>query len=436
MPRRVARVSALASAPAHYCFEVYLRRGNWVEGILDSVVIGAGSAGLGASYFLKQQGLEHCVLERSRIGETWRMQRWDSFRLNSPNIRSILPGDSYRGADPWGAITHHEFVAYLESYVERHRLPVRTGIPVQELTRDDGHYRVATPDGTIRARNVVIATGNLNCPVRPSWSVELPSALRQIDSSAYRSAAALDDGAVLVVGSGQSGGQIAEDLALAGRSVFLATCRNGRWVRHYRGGSMLNWLTLSGHLDLTRRETILPSGKLPARPLLGATHTISLQSLSAQGVVLLGRFLGVDNGSLIFGDELDDHIRFADEVSADAKRLVDQYIERTGLQAPPAEDDPAETIEPRLPSPPIRSIDLAASGISSIIWSTGFTGDFGWVGLPGALDATGQPLHEDGIGVDPGIYFAGLDFASTRKSGTVPGIAEEVARLVDHLAKR
>ena len=407
-----------------------------MEGILDSVVIGAGSAGLGASYFLKQQGLKHCVLERSRIGETWRMQRWDSFRLNSPNIRSILPGDSYSGVDPWGAITHHEFVAYLESYVERHRLPVRTGIPVQELTRDDGHYRVATPDGTIRARNVVIATGNLNCPVRPPWSAELPSALRQIDSSAYRSAAALDDGAVLVVGSGQSGGQIAEDLALAGRSVFLATCRNGRWVRHYRGGSMLNWLTLSGHLDLPRRELILPSGKLPARPLLGATHTISLQSLSAQGVVLLGRFLGVDNGSLIFGDELDDHIRFADEVSADAKRLVDQYIERTGLQAPSTEDDPAETIEPRLPSPPIRSIDLAASGISSVIWSTGFTGDFGWVGLPGALDATGQPLHEDGIGVDPGIYFAGLDFASTRKSGTVPGIAEEVARLADHLAKR
>lgn len=407
-----------------------------MEGILDSVVIGAGSAGLGVSYFLKEQGLKHCVLERSRIGETWRMQRWDSFRLNSPNIRSILPGDSYSGADPWGAITHHEFVAYLESYVERHRLPVRTGIPVQELTRDDGHYRVATPDGTIRARNVVIATGNLNCPVRPSWSAELPSALRQIDSSAYRSAAALDDGAVLVVGSGQSGGQIAEDLALAGRSVFLATCRNGRWVRHYRGGSMLNWLTLSGHLDLPRRELILPSGKLPARPLLGATHTISLQSLSAQGVVLLGRFLGVDNGSLIFGEELDDHIRFADEVSADAKRLVDQYIERAGLQAPPAEDDPAETIEPHLPSPPIRSIDLAASGISSIIWSTGFTGDFGWVGLPGALDATGQPLHEDGIGVDPGIYFAGLDLASTRKSGTVPGIAEEVARLVDHLAKR
>ncbi|CAN7337794.1 flavin-containing monooxygenase [Mesorhizobium sp. LjNodule214] len=404
--------------------------------ILDSVVVGAGSAGLGVSYFLKQQGLEHCVLERSRIGETWRMQRWDSFRLNSSNIRSILPGDSYGGPDPWGAITHHEFVAYLESYVERHRLPVRTGIPVQELTRDDGHYRVVTPQGPVRARNVVIASGNLNCPVRPPWSANLPPALRQIDSSAYRSAAALDDGAVLVVGSGQSGGQIAEGLVLAGRSVFLATSRNGRWVRHYRGGGMLNWLTLSGHFDARRQELLLPSGKVPSRPLAGATHTISLQLLSAEGVVLLGRFLGVDNGSLIFGDELDDHIRFADEVSADAKRLVDQYIERTGLQAPPAEDDPAETVEPRLPRPPIRSIDLAASGISSVIWCTGSTGDFGWVGLPGALDATGQPLHADGIGVDPGIYFAGLDFASTRKSGTVPGIAEEAARLVDHLAKR
>jgi putative flavoprotein involved in K+ transport len=181
---------------------------------------------------------------------------------------------------------------------------------------------------------------------------------------------------------------------------------------------------------------MLEDGRLPPRPLLGATHTISLQSLSAQGVVLLGRFRGVVNGSLAFGDEVGDNMRFADEASADAKRVIDEYIERAGLDAPPAEDDPAETVAPCVPSPPIRSIDLAASGISSILWCTGFSGDFSWMKLPDVLDAAGQPIHEDAIGTVPGLYFAGLDFASTRKSGTIPAVAVEADHLVDRIVKR
>ncbi|KSV73659.1 flavin-containing monooxygenase [Sinorhizobium sp. Sb3] len=407
-----------------------------MAGILDVVVVGAGSAGLGVSYFLKQQGRDHQVLERGRIGETWRTQRWDSFRLNSPNIRSLLPGDAPDVPDPWGASTQHQFVAYLESYVERHRLPVITGAPVGELSTDDGLFLVTTPPGVLRARNVVIASGSLNCPKRPPASADLPAALRQLDSSAYRSAAELEHGAVLVVGSGQSGGQIAEDLALAGRSVFLATSRVGRLVRYYRGGDIFNWMTLSGYFDVPRREIVLPSGKLPPRGLLGATHTISLQSLSAQGVVLLGRFLGMRNGSLVFGDNLDEHMRFADESSANVKRVIDAYIGRAGLNAPPAEDDPAEVIAPRLADPPIRSIELATSGIASVIWCTGFRGNFRWIKIPRTIDDDGQPVHEDGIGFVPGLYFSGLDFASTRKSGIIPGIAEEAARLVNHLAGR
>ncbi|UTY46777.1 flavin-containing monooxygenase [Sinorhizobium fredii] len=407
-----------------------------MTGIHDAVVIGAGSAGLGVSYFLKQQGREHQVLERSRIGETWRTQRWDSFRLNSPNIRSTLPGDNFDGPDPLGASTQHQFVAYLESYAERHRLPVRVDVPVEELTRDDGLFLVGTPRGVLRARNVVIASGSLNCPKRPPASADLPATLRQLDSSAYRNAAELEQGAVLVVGSGQSGGQIAADLALAGGPVFLATSRAGRLVRHYRGSDIFNWMTLSGYLDVPRREIVLPSGKLPPRGLLGATHTISLQSLSAQGVVLLGRFMGIENDSLIFGDNLDEHMRFADESSADVKRFIDDYIRRARLNAPPAEDDPAEMIAPRLPNPPIHSIELATSGIRSVIWCTGFRGDFRWIKIPETIDDDGQPIHQNGIGFVPGLYFSGLDFASTRKSGTIPGIAEEAARLVNHLAGR
>ena len=407
-----------------------------MAGILDVVVVGAGSAGLGISYLLKQQGRDHQVLERGCIGETWRTQRWDSFRLNSPNIRSLLPGDSHDVPDPWGASTQHQFVAYLEKYVERHQLPVITGTPAEELSRDDELFLVTTPRGVFQARNVVVASGSLNCPKRSPESAELPATVRQLDSSAYRNAAELEQGAVLVVGSGQSGDQIAEDLALAGRSVFLATSRVGRLVRYYRGGDIFNWMTLSGYFDVPRREIILPSGKLPPRGLLGATHTISLQSLSAQGVVLLGRFLGMTNGSLVFGDNLDEHMRFADESSANVKRLIDAYVGRAGLNAPPAEDDPAEVIAPRLADPPIRSIELATSGIASVIWCTGFRGDFRWIKVPDTIDDDGQPIHEEGIGFVPGLYFSGLDFASTRKSGVIPGVAEEAARLVNHLAKR
>ncbi|MET0598756.1 MAG: NAD(P)/FAD-dependent oxidoreductase [Mesorhizobium sp.] len=406
-------------------------------GVLDAVVIGAGSAGLGVSYFLQRHGRVHKVVERGRVGETWRTQRWDTFRLNSTNIRTMLPGDSYDGTDPWGALTHQEFVAYLEAYVDRHRLPVLSGVAVEQVTREDGVYRIAVGRETLLARAVVIATGNQSRQERPAWCTDLPATIRQVDSSDYRNPAQLPAGAVLVVGSGQSGGQIAEDLVQAGRRVFLATSRTGRLIRRYRGGDCFNWLTISGFADVPRRELVGENGKLPRRPLLGATHTISLQSLSAQGVVLLGRFEGVVNGNLAFGDDLAEHMRYADQASAEAKRVIDEYIEGAGLDAPPAEEDPAETATPRLPDPPIRSIDVAASGISSIVWCTGFSGDFSWLNLPGALDAAGQPIHEDGVGTLPGLHFAGIDFGSTRKSGTIPAVAEEaeiqVGRILDEL---
>jgi putative flavoprotein involved in K+ transport len=410
--------------------------GDRMSGILDAVVIGAGPAGLGVSYFLQRHGLEHCVLERGRVGETWRTQRWDSFRLNSTNIRTIMPGDTYDGPDPWGAITHHEFVAYLEGYVARNRLPVHSGEAVERLDRSDGIFQVTTGRDTLLAETIVVATGNQSRQKRPSFSSDLPAGVFQLDSSAYRNPSELPDGAVLVVGSGQSGGQIAEDLIDAGRRVFMATSRTGRLVRRYRGGDMFNWLTLSGFADVPRRDIINTYGRLPPRPLLGATHTISLQSLSAQGVVLLGRFNGVVDGRLVFGDEVGDHMRFADEASTEAKRVIDAYIERAGLDSPLAEDDPAETVAPRMSNMPIRSIELATSGISSIIWCTGFSGDFSWLTLPGAVDDSGQPIHEDGVGTVPGLYFAGLDFALTRKSGTIPAVAEEACNLVDLVVKR
>lgn len=407
--------------------------------ILDAVVVGAGWAGLGVSHALTRRGLAHRVFERRRVGETWRTQRWDSFRMNTPNLQTVMPGDRYQGAEPEGFLTRDAFVALLEEFAARNGLPVDQDMPVTELAAEQGNgaYRLTTPRGTVTARNVVIASGNLNCPVRPPWAAALPADLHQIDVSEYRSAAALRDGAVLVVGSGNSGGQIADDLADAGRRVFLATSRTGRLPRRYRGQDILLWLDRSGFMDVRREQVIQLSGRIPPRGLLGVLRTISLQSLSAKGVVLLGRFIGADtSGHLGFADDLEEHLRFADDGSANVKRHIDEYIASAGIDAPAAEPDSAETAAALLPSPPIHSLDPAESRITTVIWCTGFNGDFSWVRLPDVLDAHGQPVHQDGVASRPGVYFAGLDFASTRKSGTILAIHEEAPRLVEHMARR
>ena len=239
---------------------------------------------------------------------------------------------------------------------------------------------------------------------------------------------------MLVVGSGQSGCQIAEDLAEAGRTVFLSTSRVGRLPRRYRGRDIMIWLVESGFLDVRREQVIQTLGRIPARGVLGSTRTISLQSLSAQGIVLLGRMTGVEKeGHFAFADDVNEHLRFADEASANVKRQIDEFIAGAGIDAPAAETDPAEIVAPNLPNPLIHTVDPAASGITTVIWCAGFRGDYGWVRLSGVLDTEGQPLQEDGVTVLPGIYFAGVDFGSTRKSGIILAIAEEAPRLADHI---
>jgi putative flavoprotein involved in K+ transport len=405
---------------------------------LDAAVIGAGWAGLGVSYVLAKAGLSHRVLERGRIGETWLTQRWDSFYLNSPKLLAVMPGDRYEGPDPEGFYTRDEFVALLEDYARRYHLPVATSTPVTALTRDGKAdvYRLVTPVGELTARAVVIASGSLNRARRPEVARALPPSLLQIDTSAYRSPDALPAGAVLVVGSAQSGGQIAEDLAMAGRVVFLSTGRTGRKPRRYRGRDVSFWEKESGLDDIPRKDFVGPDGRIAGRPLIGARHTISLQSLSAQGVVLLGRFTGIANGRLTFADDVCENVRLGDEAAAKTRRHIDDHIARHGLDAPSATDDPAETVAPRLPNPPILSLDPSEHHLTTVIWCAGFEGDYSFVQVPGVLNARGQPLEDEGLTEAPGIYFAGVDFSSTRKSGTIYGIAEEAQRLVGHIVAR
>jgi putative flavoprotein involved in K+ transport len=406
--------------------------------MLDAVVVGAGPAGLGVSHALLERGLRHQVVERGRIGETWRSQRWDSFRMNTPNVQTVMPGDRYEGTDPEGFMTRDAFVALLEDFARRHGLPIETDNPVTGLTRSAarGGYRLETGRGPLHARNVVIASGSLNRPRRPAVAAALPPDLLQLDAYEYRNPASLPAGAVLVIGSAQSGGQIAEDLLAAGRTVFLSTCRVGRNARSYRGRDILLWLEESGLFDLPRADFTEASGHVLPRPLLGAVRTISLQSLSARGVVLLGRFTGVAGSRLGFADDLEANLRFGDETSATIKRQIDDYIARRGLEAPPAADDPDETVAPRLPDPPIRSLGWREQGIATLIWCTGFGGDFGWVRLPGVLDDRGRPRQADSVAPVPGIYFAGIDFAATRRSGTLLAVAGEAQRIAERIALR
>lgn len=404
---------------------------------LDAVVIGAGWAGLGISHELKKAGLTHLVLERSLIGQAWRTSRWDSFHLNTVNVQSMLPGDTYQGPDPEGFMTRDEFVAYLVDYARRHSLPVHENETVisAQSTWDEG-FVVETSRRQLEARSLVIASGGLAIPRRPAISKLISPAIVQIDASSYRNAASLPEGAVLVVGSAQSGGQIAEDLALAKRQVFLSTGHVGRMPRRYRGRDFLLWAVDAGLMDVKRENFVDQSGKPLSRPLLGALHTISLQSLSGMGVNLLGRFAGVHDAgrALRFDGDLRDNINFGDDSSNRFKAAIDQYIDAAGLHAPPAEPDPAETIAPVADNSAILVLNLAKNGITSIVWCTGFEGEYAFLNIPDALDGAGQPRHIAGVGIVPGLYFAGLDFAVTRKSGTILAIAEEARHLVDYIA--
>jgi putative flavoprotein involved in K+ transport len=393
----------------------------------DVIVIGAGWAGLSVSHDLGRAGFRHVVFERDRICETWRSQRWETFRMNTPNVMTVLPGDRYEGSEPEGYMSRDAFVAMVEDYAERHRLPVREGSRVVSVQRANRGFHVRTSDGGARARFVVVATGNLNVPRRPDLSADLPAWVSQIDGSDYRRSEDLLPGAVLVVGCGNSGGQIAEDLALSGRKVFLSTGRNGRVPRTYRGRDIFLWLTDTGRMGKPRTSAA-------GRGLIGATHTISLQSLSAQGVTLLGRLAGADaGGSLRFDDTLAESAAFGDAMSEALRSEIDAHIARLGLDAPEAEPDPAETVAPRFPDPPLLDLDLRSEGVSTLIWSTGFRGDFGWLHVEGALDARGAPVVEDCASV-PGLWFAGLDSLASLRAGTVLAAEEEAARIVGGIA--
>lgn len=413
--------------------------------ILDVAVVGAGHAGLSISYCLKQHGLKHIVFERDRIGEAWRSQRWDSFAMNSANKKNVLPGQTYSGSDPDGFSTANEFISSLLAYKEKFALPVLEHAKVLSVEKPEGaeYFTLCVSENgeekKYQSKQVVASSGSQNEKRIPSFSGSIPSEIVQLHASEYRNASQLPRGATLVVGSAQSGCQVAEDLADAGRKVYLATSMVARIPRRYRGKDILDWLTAMGFFNLRTEDVTDPKILAMKVPLLSGIgelgHTISYQALSKKGVTILGKMHNADAESVFFTADADEHIKFADGFSQKAKGMVDDYILKNQISAPAPEEDSADVPDSNAScASSLTSLDLKGHNITSIIWTTGFNGDFSYLKVP-AFDENGNPKHTGGISDFKGLYFLGLPWLRMRKSSMIFGIIDDAAFIADAVVK-
>jgi putative flavoprotein involved in K+ transport len=398
---------------------------------VDCVVVGAGPAGLATSRHLTARGIDHVVLERDVIGSTWRSERWDSFTLVSPTWATRLPGVDLAGLDPDGFLPLNAVTALFDSYARSISAPVRTGVEVNKLLRDSTGYVLSTSEGDWYARAVVIASGGLRRPKIPD--VELPAGVTALHAIDYRRPDQLPPGAVLVVGSGQSGSQLAEELNRAGRKVYLSTSAVGRAPRRYRGRDIFAWLADMGNFDQTTDKTPEAMRQSPQPMVSGGRggHTLALQQLARDGVILLGHLTGTDGGAFQFADDLAANIEFADTFAARARSQIDKYVETQPGEFPPADTDPAERpLDVALGAPD--HIDPASEGISTVLWCTGMLPDTGW--LPDdMLDESGVPKHEKGALEAPGLHVVGFPWLTHRASSVLYGMATDAARAADQI---
>jgi len=400
---------------------------------VDVVVIGAGQAGLATSHYLRAFGVAHVVLERGLVGESWRSARWDSFTLVTPNWMTRLPGAYLEPGSAEDFLMRDELVARLERLATR--LPVRTGVDVVSVTPGHNGYRVQTTAGLVSARVVVLAGGGQRHPIIPRLAEALPLSVHQIDASRYRAPGELGPGAVLVVGSGQSGTQIAEELAAAGRDVLLATSRVARVPRRYRGRDVHEWSVELGLYDLPTEQVTDRRQLREAHPMLSGArggHTIALQQLARDGVRLLGRLTDIDDTKLRFAADLPDNIRHADEQAARFRNLVDQHVARSGMLAAPPDTDPAERPWDGADGAAL-VLDSRAERIGSVVWATGFGPDLEWLNVP-VLTRDGSLAHRRGITALPGLYLVGYPWLSTRGSGILYGVDADASRIAQHAA--
>ena len=406
------------------------------HGHVPVVVVGGGQAGLSASYGLKQRGIGHVVLEKHRIGHAWREDRWDTFCLVTPNWQCTLPDYPYQGPDPDGFMVKDQIVEYIEGFARMVDPPIHEGVEVTRISRlDDSLFHVESTAGDWSADNVVMAISGYHVPAVPRVAERLPLGLHQIHSSAYRKPQQLPDGAVLIVGTGQSGAQLAEDLHLAGRQVHIAVGDAPRSPRRYRGKDAIKWLDDMGYYKTT--VDTHPLGvevrKKANHYFTGRDggHEIDLRQFAAEGVKLYGMLDTIDGDTITFRPDLANNLESADKVYLRICKMIDDYIVKAGIDAPAAEPYKvpwAVTEEPR-------SLSLRGENITSVIWSTGFRADFSMVEIP-VFDGRGYPGHYRGVTTVPGLYFLGLGWLWTWGSGRFSGIAEDARHVVEQIGTR
>jgi putative flavoprotein involved in K+ transport len=401
----------------------------------DVLVIGAGHAGLAMSRRLAERSIDHAVLERGEVANSWRTERWESLRLLTPRWQSRLPGYEYRGDDPHGYRTMPETVAFLQDYANAISAPVRTQTTVTSVRRAEDGYKISTTRGEWRSRAVVLASGACNLPSVPRFPEALPPDVRSVTPHEYRNPSQLDPGGVLIVGASATGVQLADEIARSGRAVTLAVGEHIRVPRRYRGRDIQWWMDAAGVLDL-RHDEVDDLGRardVPSLQLAGYAdaRSVDLNSLADLGVRLAGRLAGLRDGRALFSGSLRNQATLSD---LKMNRLLDSIDAWASAQGLDGEVPPPERLAPtRIEASPPLSLDLRGSGIRTVLWATGFRPDYGWLEVP-VFDRKGRLRHEGGVLDAPGLYLIGAPFLRRRKSALIDGAAEDSRELAAHLA--
>ncbi|MDD2058326.1 NAD(P)/FAD-dependent oxidoreductase [Pseudomonas sp. GD03860] len=403
--------------------------------VIDTLVVGAGQAGIAMSEHLGRLGVPHLVLERNRIAEAWRTGRWDSLVANGPAWHDRFPGLEFEGLDPDAFAPKEQVADYFEAYAKKFNAPVRTGVEVTQVQRNVGRpgFTVETSEGVIEATNVVVATGPFQRPLIPAIA-PADGNVTQMHSAQYRNPQQLAEGAVLVVGAGSSGVQIADELQRAGRQVYLSVGAHDRPPRAYRNRDFCWWL---GVLGLWDAEGVQPGKEHVTIAVSGARggHTVDFRRLAQQGMTLVGLTKAFNNGVVSFESNLAENIARGDENYLALLDAADAYVQANGLDLPQEPQARIMLPDPQCMTQPILELDLARAGIATVIWATGYSVDYNWLQVD-AFKPDGKPQHQRGVSSEPGIYFVGLPWLARRGSAFIWGVWHDARHIAEHIIKQ
>lgn len=399
---------------------------------IDTLIVGAGQAGIAMSEHLSKLGVPHLVLERDRIAERWRTGRWDSLVANGPAWHDRFPNLEFDDVDQDGFASKDQVADYFVAYARKFEAPIRTGVEVKKVVRNAGRqgFTIDTSDGTIEANRVVVATGPFQRPVIPPIAPN-GGDITQIHSADYHNPAQLPEGGVLVVGAGSSGVQIADELQRAGKQVYLSVGAHDRPPRAYRGRDFCWWLGVLGEWDA---EVMRPGREHVTIAVSGARggQTVDFRRLAHQGITLVGLTKSFDDGVVTFEADLAENIARGDENYLTLLNAADAYVARNGLDLPEDPDARIIPADPECMTHPLGELDLVKAGVTSIIWATGYAVDFNWLDVD-TFDEKGKPRHQRGVSKEPGIYFLGLPWLSRRGSAFIWGVWHDARHIADHI---